>query len=69
MNHTLASHYKEISIHAPRVGGDDTDLEPNEITTISIHAPRVGGDDFAKLAVVRECLISIHAPRVGGDLS
>ena len=33
-----------ISIHAPRVGGDDTGFTQREITRISIHAPRVGGD-------------------------
>ena len=34
----------EISIHAPRVGGDFTAVQPIISNDISIHAPRVGGD-------------------------
>ena len=35
---------KDISIHAPRVGGDDLHPAFLNSTEISIHAPRVGGD-------------------------
>ena len=34
----------EISIHAPREGGDGTAQHPAEVVPISIHAPREGGD-------------------------
>ena len=56
-----------ISIHAPREGGDPVvrflggDVEP-----ISIHAPREGGDIPRRLLKQAQ-LISIHAPREGGD--
>ena len=56
-----------ISIHAPREGGDQHDLQTRQqVICISIHAPREGGDfrSFSR-HVVRE--ISIHAPREGGD--
>ena len=33
-----------ISIHAPRVGSDESDLSWHELIDISIHAPRVGSD-------------------------
>ena len=33
-----------ISIHAPRVGSDWTELDALQRTYISIHAPRVGSD-------------------------
>ena len=56
-----------ISIHAPRVGGDDAPTIKAIIgLSISIHAPRVGGDMGDK-DFVRVLDISIHAPRVGGD--
>ena len=34
----------QISIHAPRVGGDVHPLPGPAVHNISIHAPRVGGD-------------------------
>ena len=34
----------QISIHAPRVGGDGGGGEVFDLLEISIHAPRVGGD-------------------------
>ena len=55
-----------ISIHAPRVGGDEDSILWREMQGISIHAPRVGGDHIQK-DEDEEFLISIHAPRVGGD--
>ena len=33
-----------ISIHAPREGGDGVKLERLQTRSISIHAPREGGD-------------------------
>ena len=57
----------DISIHAPRVGGDEKPtLLPLILSFISIHAPRVGGDPLQFLPI-RLIPISIHAPRVGGD--
>ena len=56
----------DISIHAPRVGGDrDAKLFWSALS-ISIHAPRVGGDQDVPQGVP-VVVISIHAPRVGGD--
>ena len=56
-----------ISIHAPREGGDQqAGVVVLNTETISIHAPREGGDRRSE----RRCivaLISIHAPREGGD--
>ena len=55
-----------VSIHAPRVGGDERlgiDIRPVDV---SIHAPRVGGDSGEpRLPEIED--VSIHAPRVGGD--
>ena len=34
----------EISIHAPREGGDSDGLQGQRLRHISIHAPREGGD-------------------------
>ena len=55
-----------ISIHAPREGGDERDLDGDVYRDISIHAPREGGDVSGTTA--KWCgRISIHAPREGGD--
>ena len=56
----------EISIHAPRPGGDRRGLGNVDCEDISIHAPRPGGDrgHSGPLGGAR---ISIHAPRPGGD--
>ena len=44
-------HDLEISIHAPREGGDEGTMPNNGATSlISIHAPREGGDWTAALA-------------------
>ncbi len=57
-----------ISIHAPRVGRDNTSPIQLVQTNISIHAPRVGCD--AGMRVLRgRGRISIHAPRVGRDVN
>ena len=56
-----------ISIHAPREGGDpDRAHEPSGDHHISIHAPREGGDMVSRAQTVISS-ISIHAPREGGD--
>ncbi len=60
------SRNNHISIHAPRVGGDEFNPLINSKMQISIHAPRVGGD-MAGVATYTNKNISIHAPRVGGD--
>ena len=58
----------DISIHAPREGGDLLKYWNDSLTIcISIHAPREGGD-FDDLEEAKGCSrISIHAPREGGD--
>ena len=56
-----------ISIHAPRVGGDDRHHQVVVRLVISIHAPRVGGDLSWFWGSYPLPSISIHAPRVGGD--
>ena len=57
----------DISIHAPREGGDVLLVAGRGILgLISIHAPREGGDnELLTLGGVFD--ISIHAPREGGD--
>ena len=55
-----------ISIHAPRVGSDESTYDFSQLTDISIHAPRVGSD-FLEPDSIDIVNISIHAPRVGSD--
>ena len=58
----------QISIHAPREGGDFQYFKRSCVKTdISIHAPREGGD-FYMAALLTSLGISIHAPREGGDV-
>ena len=58
---------REISIHAPREGGDHTfKVVDTDDYMISIHAPREGGD-LSGPSQGADALISIHAPREGGD--
>ena len=58
---------REISIHAPREGGDTTLKNAGlQAATISIHAPREGGD-ATPTGQAQRSPISIHAPREGGD--
>ena len=57
----------DISIHAPREGGDDQCKQSIIFNgDISIHAPREGGDCY-NMCHGRYPMISIHAPREGGD--
>ena len=56
----------KISIHAPRAGSDNRELDCCCRVWISIHAPRAGSDAQG-LAAQRRAEISIHAPRAGSD--
>ena len=58
--------HRNISIHAPREGGDEPGNVVATSRLISIHAPREGGD-YANLVNSVDLPISIHAPREGGD--
>ena len=40
----------EISIHAPREGGDAVESQSDPVQAISIHAPREGGDYFKPIS-------------------
>ena len=60
--------FKNISIHAPRVGSDREAAFRQSHAPISIHAPRVGSDDDLLILHCDLHSISIHAPRVGSDL-
>ena len=42
---------KFISIHAPREGGDDDEVNAEPHTIISIHAPREGGDKVLDISM------------------
>ncbi len=57
----------DVSIHAPRVGGDRQFHLSYRASSVSIHAPRVGGDGIHRDSRAETGLVSIHAPRVGGD--
>ena len=58
----------DISIHAPREGGDvNSHGSIPQPILISIHAPREGGDYFRDIGFYKDH-ISIHAPREGGDV-
>ena len=57
-----------ISIHAPRVGGDSTNLPKHCGPAYFNPRPPCGGRRYFLLPLLRLEGISIHAPRVGGDL-
>ncbi len=59
--------YRDISIHAPREGGDAMEMVKAMVASISIHAPREGGDVQIPQSSFQCVEISIHAPREGGD--
>ena len=59
--------YADISIHAPREGGDSGVAKGQKHQKISIHAPREGGDRKTRVKTKQMTRISIHAPREGGD--
>ena len=64
---SLAWDAMNISIHAPREGGDIDIDDLQECMDISIHAPREGGDVAVDMPAGGGGDISIHAPREGGD--
>ena len=57
----------DISIHAPREGGDNGQIHIRLRNHISIHAPPRGGRLLHYTGNVSDTAISIHAPREGGD--
>ena len=59
--------FTEISIHALREEGDDTDFLSIDEYDISIHALREEGDMHETAQAAAETLISIHALREEGD--
>ena len=56
-----------ISIHAPRVGGDITDVSLCRRPDNFNPRPPCGGATLSREAAEKALGISIHAPRVGGD--
>ena len=56
-----------ISIHAPRVGGDDSSPSTCKRTLQFQSTPPVWGATLGVVGGSRGNIISIHAPRVGGD--
>ena len=50
--HSVGKAPLAISIHAPRVGGDQPFSIPHRRSRISIHAPRVGGDKAFECVIV-----------------
>ena len=56
-----------ISIHAPREGGDDAGIHPPHERSISIHAPREGGDCHDN-GIVVQCFNFNPRPPRGGRL-
>ena len=64
-NHPQQS--RNISIHAPREGGDENPLPNSRRTRHFNPRPPRGGRLAKHLSRGRGCVISIHAPREGGD--
>ena len=68
---TKASQYeitrKDVSIHAPRVGGDSVGVWVIRIKCSFNPRPPRGGRQGDKFTAHAEASVSIHAPRVGGD--
>ena len=56
------AHWSPISIHAPRVGGDQSGSQNWRTPSISIHAPRVGGDLRVALMVWMGCRFQSTPP-------
>ena len=57
----------DVSIHAPRAGGDNEVVLGERVVYVSIHAPRAGGDLPLPHHGAMLSHVSIHAPRAGGD--
>ena len=62
-------HVADISIHAPREGGDALNPTCKEGFSIFQSTPPARGATSAILVILPNKLISIHAPREGGDFS
>ena len=58
----------EISIHAPREGGDPTAICKYELSTSFQSTPPARGATCMGQGATRLDNISIHAPREGGDI-
>ena len=56
-----------ISIHAPREGGDGSDMDTSHIRTHFNPRPPRGGRRRGAARIPQKGPISIHAPREGGD--
>ena len=57
----------DISIHAPREGGDYGDVEDEEFDWEFQSTPPARGATSSGKAIGASTIISIHAPREGGD--
>ena len=55
----------EISIHAPREGGDSDNISADASLYISIHAPREGGDRTGRLHEYLDAHFNPRPPRGG----
>ena len=62
----LRAELRDVSIRAPREGGDFLTSMSFLKMSVSIRAPREGGDSLHPLHCLRP-LVSIRAPREGGD--
>ena len=51
-----------ISIHAPRVGSDNTVAQYEMGRNISIHAPRVGSDTMSRMPMEYGCYFNPRSP-------
>ena len=58
-------HLMDISIHAPREGGDNKFGKLSRVIVISIHAPREGGDSTIWLDTDRAKHFNPRPPRGG----
>ena len=61
--------YFDISIHAPREGGDliVNTITKDCLTNFNPRPPRGGRRSKHSMNFLRDSIISIHAPREGGD--
>ena len=59
----------DISIHAPREGGDVQVILTFERLSISIHAPREGGDGVFRIFLAQNVYFNPRPPRGGRPLA
>ena len=57
----------QISIHAPRAGGDPRDNTFRDAINLFQSTPPVRGATLRVGMLLSNTVISIHAPRAGGD--